>query len=322
MKGDFEIDISSELLGQKYAAPFGIAPVGLTGLMWPKAEIILAKTAQQYRIPFCLSTVATQTPETVGPYAGDMGWFQLYPPKEKTLRADLLNRVKNAGFKTLVITADVPVPSRRERTKRAGLSTPPKITPQFIYQGITHPTWTIATLRAGLPRLQTIEAYSEYKTMMSVDAYTRHAFRGNLSWEYVKEVRDIWEGPVILKGLLHPDDALQAVAVGCDGVVVSNHGGRQFDGAPASIEALPDIVSAVKGKTAILFDSGVRTGLDIMRALVLGADFVLLGRAFMYGVGALGEDGGAHVTEILLEELKNNMGQLGVANIQELKKIH
>jgi L-lactate dehydrogenase (cytochrome) len=151
--------------------------------------------------------------------------------------------------------------------------------------------------------------------MMSVGAFVQDQLRGNLSWEYCKELRDIWDGPIVLKGVLHPKDAKKAVVIGLDGIVVSNHGGRQFDGAPAALHALPDIVAAVKGKTAILFDSGIRSGLDILRALQLGAEFVLLGRSFLYGVAALGEYGGDHVAEILIDQLKNNMIQLGIEKL-------
>lgn len=317
-KGILTPNLETSILGQSFKAPFGVAPVGLTGLMWPKAEIILAKTAKKYQIPFTLSTVATETPEAVGEHVGNMGWFQLYPPQDRELRLKLLERAKAAGFHTLVVTADVPMASRRERTKRAGMQMPPKITPQLIWQALTHPTWTRKTLQRGLPRLRTVETYAAYKNMKFVSGFVGNRLGGTLSWEYCKELRDEWEGPIVLKGVLHPQDAEKAVEIGLEGVVVSNHGGRQFDGAPTSIEALPNIVNAVKGKTAILFDSGLRTGLDIMRALSLGAEFVLLGRAFLFGVGALDAHGGDHVVEILMDDLKNNMVQLGVETIGEL----
>ncbi len=318
-KGELTYTIETKLFGRTYSAPFGVAPVGLTGLMWPRAEVLLAKTAKKCKIPFSLSTVATETPETVGPHVGDMGWFQLYPPREADLRKKILDRAKDNGFHTLLVTADVPTPSRRERTKRAGMSMPPRITPSFVWQGITHPAWTMATLKNGLPRLRTIEAYSDFKNMMSVTAFVQNNLRGNLSWDYCKELRDIWDGPIVVKGLLHPEDAETALQIGMDGIVVSNHGGRQFDGAPASIEALPAIANVVGDKMAIIFDSGIRSGLDILKAMSLGADFVLLGRAFLYGVCALGEYGGEHVIEILKEDLQNNMAQLGIATLEELK---
>lgn len=318
-KGELNPKLQTQLLGQTYDAPFGIAPVGLTGLMWPKTEIILAKTANKYNIPYCLSTVATETPERVGPHVGNMGWFQLYPPRERDLRKKLLERAKQTGFHTLVVTADVPTPSRREPSKRAGLHIPPKITPSFIWQALTRPRWTFATLQNGLPKLRTMADYADFDSMASVASFVANHLGGNLSWEYCKELREEWDGPIIIKGLLHPKDAEQAIQIGLDGIVVSNHGARQFDGAPPAIEALPEIVKLAKGKTAILFDSGLRTGADILRALHLGADFVLLGRAFIYGTAALGKYGGDHVAEILIDDLKNNMIQIGVETIDQIQ---
>ena len=320
-KGDLQANIETNLLGQTYAAPFGMAPVGLTGLMWPRVEHYLAATANRCQIPYTLSTVATETPETVGEHVGGMGWFQLYPPRDKELRQSLLKRAAESGFHTLLVTADVPMPSRRERTKRAGMKMPPRITPKMIWEGITHPAWTIATLKNGLPRLRTVEEYTQFKSMKFVSGFVGNRLGGTLSWDYCKVLRNEWKGPIILKGVLHPSDAEKAVEVGMDGVVVSNHGGRQFNGAAAAIDALPIIVNAVGNKTKVLFDSGVRTGLDILRALYLGADFVLLGRAFVYGVSALGQYGGDHVAEILMDDLKNNMVQLGVSSLQDLRTL-
>ncbi|MEL6655631.1 MAG: alpha-hydroxy acid oxidase [Bacteroidota bacterium] len=317
-QGALTPDLTTTLFEQKYDAPFGVAPVGLTGLMWPRAEVLLAQAAAKRNIPFSLSTVATETPETLAPHIGETGWFQLYPPREKELRESLMDRALEAGFKVLLITADVPTPSRRERTKRAGLQMPPKITPAFIWQGITHPVWTWHTLRRGLPKLRTVASYSQFQDMMSVGKFVRSRLGGNLSWEICEEIKTYWPGPVVLKGVLHPQDAERAIAIGLDGVVVSNHGGRQFDAAPAAIDALPEIVRVAKGKTAILMDSGVRTGLDILRAMSLGADFILLGRAFLFGVAALGEYGGEHVIEILRDDLQNNMIQLGVERLSGL----
>ncbi|MEL6676939.1 MAG: alpha-hydroxy acid oxidase [Bacteroidota bacterium] len=320
MQGELNFDLRTNLFGREYAAPFGVAPVGLTGLMWPKAECMLAEMAFEERIPFCLSTVATQIPEKVGPLSQDMGWFQLYPPKEVALRQQLLKRAKDSGFHTLIVTADVPKPARRERTKRAGLKTPPKITPGFIWQGITHPAWSIATLLTGLPRLRTVESHAQTKNLKEVEEFVRFKFRGNLTWDYLKALREEWDGPIILKGILHPDDAREALAIGLDGIAVSNHGGRQFNGAVAAIDALPGIVEAVQGKVPVLYDSGLRSGLDIMRALILGADFVLIGRPFLYGVAALGKDGATLATRIFKDDLINNMAQLGVTTMEELKR--
>lgn len=321
MKGYLQPELTTTLFGKTYDAPFGVAPIGLTGLMWPLAEHILAKMAAQYRIPYCLSTVATQTPEDIGPLVGDMGWFQLYPPRDKGLRTDLLKRAKDSGFHTLVVTADVPAPSRRERVSRAGLQMPPRITPRFIVQGMLHPRWSFETLKAGLPSLKTMEKYANSSNMAKVSGFVGQKLGGTLSWQYLKEVRDEWHGELVVKGLLHPDDAEKSIEIGVDGIQVSNHGARQFNGTPAAIDALGPIVEQVQGRASVLFDSGVRSGLDIIRALALGADFVFLGRAFMYGVAAFGQEGGAHVTEILRADLINNMLQLGVSSIDEVKAL-
>ena len=321
LKGDFTPEIKTELFGTDYNAPFGIAPVGLSSLIWPKAENILAKTAAKYRIPYSLSMVANQPPETIGPITDGMGWFQLYPPRDGEVRRDLLKRVANAGFTTLVVTADVPTRSRRERQTRAGLSVPPKITPLTLYRSAIRPRWSFETLIAGLPRFPTMEKYLGSSQMGRVVRFFGQNLEGTLSWDYLARTREEWQGPLVLKGILHPEDAKQAASAGVDGIVVSNHGGRQFDGAPAPIEMLPQIRAAVGSQTSILFDSGVRGALDIARAIALGADFVLLGRAFIYGVGALGKTGGDHTADILLDELKNVMSQLGCANLEELSNV-
>ncbi len=319
-KGPFDADISTTIFGRPYDAPIGMAPVGLTGLMWPKVEQYLASTAKRLNIPFCLSTVATETPEVVGSHVGNMGWFQLYPPKDNSVRDSLLKRAQDAGFTTLIITADVPMASRRERSKKAGLSIPPKISAKLIWDGITHPKWTWETLKHGIPRLRTVEYYTNNSSMKFTSGFVGNRLGGSLDWDYCKAVKQLWNGPVVIKGILHPEDARIALDVGLDGIYVSNHGGRQFDGALTAIEALPDIVEVVKGKVPILFDSGIRTGLDVMKALYLGADFVLAGRPFVQGVAGLGPLGGDHIANILTDDLKNNMVQLGAKNLKEIRE--
>jgi len=318
MNGEIFPNLSTKLLGREYRAPFGIAPVGLTGLMWPGAEYMLARTAAQYQIPYILSTVATQTPESIGPLVGEMGWFQLYPPRERAIWSDLLNRAKDNGFHTLVVTADVPVPSRRERTKRAGLRMPPETTGKMVWDTLTHPHWLRGILKYGQPRLKTVEKYTEDKSRAAVAQYVNDQLGGTLSWDYLAELRNAWDGDIILKGILDPDNARKAVDAGVDGIIVSNHGGRQFDAAPASIDVLPEIVEAVGDQTSILFDSGITNGMDIIKALHLGADFVFLGRAFIYGLAALGEHGATHVCEILKDEMKNCMLQMGISEISDI----
>ncbi len=320
-KGQLSPSIKATLCGKTYDAPFGIAPIGLTGLMWPQAEVLLAEAAQRYNIPVTLSTVATETPETVGPIAKDLGWFQLYTPREPELCKTIMDRAWQSGYRTLVVTVDIPAPSRRERSKRAGMTMPPKITPNLIWQGITHPTWTAKTLKRGLPTLRTVREYATFRSLISVGAFVDGQMGGNLSWDYCKRIRDDWKGDVIIKGILHPLDAEECIKLGVDAIGVSNHGGRQFDGAASAIELLPAIVRQVNNRCPIIFDSGIRTGLDILKAIHLGADFVLLGRAFIYGVAALGALGPDHVCEVMAGDLKNNMTQMGVSTLEEIRSL-
>jgi L-lactate dehydrogenase (cytochrome) len=322
MKGEMTPDISTSLFGVDYAAPFGVSPVGLTGLMWPRAERILARSAARYRIPYALSTAATDAPETIGPLADGMGWFQLYPPRRPEIRRDLLLRARDTGFTTLLVTVDVPATGRRERQIRAGVSVPQKITPLMLYRCAVRPAWTWATLCAGgQPRFTGLEKYVDGGRMQDMLTFLTEELGGTLDWDYLQAVREEWDGPIVLKGVLDTTEAERAVEQGFDGVMVSNHGGRQFDGAPGAAAVLPDIATAVGGRAKILFDSGVRGGLDIARALTLGADFVLLGRAFMYGVAALGKRGGDHVAELLIQDLKNNMMQVGRASLAQLRQL-
>ncbi|MFT7575689.1 MAG: L-lactate dehydrogenase (cytochrome) [Alphaproteobacteria bacterium] len=322
MRGEMTAETETELFGQKYAAPFGVAPVGLTGLMWPEAENILAKAAAKFRIPYSLSTVATQSPETIGPLADGMGWFQLYPPRDPGVRRDLLDRVKAAGFTTLLVTADVPTGSTRERQRRAGVTVPPKMTPLMIYRCMVRPEWSLATLMAGSPRFKGVAKYASGADLQNMTAFIGTGLGGTLDWKYLEELRNEWDGPIVIKGIMSAADAKDALSFGAEGIGVSNHGARQCDGTPAAIDVLPGIAEMIDGRASIIFDSGIRTGLDICRALALGADFVLCGRAFMYGVAALGQRGGEHVADMLMTDFANNMVQLGCRNVAELRETY
>jgi L-lactate dehydrogenase (cytochrome) len=320
MRGSMDdVDTGTELFGRRYAAPFGVAPVGLTGLMWPEAENVLARAAAKFRIPYSLSTVATQSPETIGPLTDGMGWFQLYPPRDPGVRRDLLARVKAAGFTTLLVTADVPTGSTRERQRRAGVTVPPKMTPLMIYRCMVRPQWSLATLRAGSPSFKGVAKYASGADLQNMTAFIGTGLGGTLDWKYLEELRNEWDGPIVIKGIMSVADTRDALSFGADGIGVSNHGARQCDGTPAAVEVLPRIAEVVDGRASIIFDSGIRTGLDICRVLALGADFVLCGRAFMYGVAALGERGGEHVANMLMTDLRNNMVQLGSRNISDLR---
>ena len=316
LHGEFTPDLSTTLLGKTHALPIGIAPVGMSGLIWPGAEQMLARTAAAENIPYTLSTVASQLPEDVGPHAGGQGWFQLYPPRDPDIRDDILQRAKAAGFHTIVLTVDVPVASRRERQTRGGLTNPPQLTPRLATQAARCPAWLNGIRKTGMPRLRLMESYSENRTALPSNQHIGYLLRTSPDWDYFKTLRDAWDGPLIVKGVGNPDDAARLTQEGADALWVSNHAGRQFDGGPASIEVLPAVRAATS--LPVIFDSGIEGGLDVLRALALGADFVMLGRAFHYGLAALGEAGASHVLDILRQDIISNMGQLGARNFAEL----
>jgi len=312
LDGEISPDLGTDLLGQRLSAPFGIGPVGMSGLIWPGAEAALARLAARQAIPYTLSTVATRLPEEIGPLAGDHGWFQLYPPRDPEIRADLLRRARSAGFRVLVLTVDVPAPSRRERQLRADLAFPPKKTARMLVQTALRPEWALRTLRMGVPRLRLMEDYKRLDGNAPSTGHAGYQLRTNPDWAYVEALRDGWDGPLVLKGILRPEDARRAQSAGVDAVWISNHGGRQFDGAPASIDIVPDIRAAVGPGYPLIADGGVESGLDILRMIAMGADFVMLGRAWHYALAALGARGAAHLDSILREDLIANMMQLGL----------
>ena len=316
LHGEFEPDLSTTLLGQTHPLPVGIAPVGMSGLIWPGAEQMLARTAAAADIPFTLSTVASQLPEDVGPHAGKHAWFQLYPPRDPGIRDDILKRARAGGFHTIVLTVDVPVASRRERQTRGGLTQPPKLTPRLAVQAAQCPAWLAGIRKTGMPRLRLMESYSEVKSTLPSNQHVGYLLRTSPDWDYFKALRDAWDGPLIVKGVSMADDAARLADEGADAIWVSNHAGRQFDGGPATIETLPQVRAATD--LPVIFDSGIEGGLDVLRALALGADFVMLGRAFHYGLGALGEPGATHVLDILRQDMISNMGQIGARRLSDL----
>jgi len=318
LSGEIEANLGKSFLGRDYPLPFGIAPVGMSGMMWPEAEKHLAQLGRAENIPYGLSTVATQTPETIAPHCGDARWFQLYPPRDPEIRKNMLGRIKAAGFDTLVLTADVPVASRRERQRKGGMSVPPKLTPRILTQIALRPAWAMATMQHGLPRMRFIESYTGAASAATSTKHMGYLIRTSPDWDYLRWIRDAWEGHLIVKGVLVPEDAVRLREEGVDAAWVSNHAGRQFDAAPAPIEVLPGIRAAVGPDYPLIFDSGISGGLDILRAIALGADFVMLGRAFHYGLAAFGPAGAAHVVHILREDLKSNLGQMGLAGYEGL----
>lgn len=320
LHGEITPDLSAPLLGHDFPLPFGIAPVGMSGLIWPGAEVALAKAAARHGLPYCLSTVAAAAPEDVAPHLSDQGWFQLYPPRDPEIRRDMLARAKAAGFRALVLTVDVPVASRRERQVRSGLTQPPRLTPRLLAQIATRPAWAVAMARAGMPHMRMLDKYiSGAQANLPPTAHVGYLLRTAPDWEYLAWLRDHWDGPLIVKGVLRAEDAPRLQAAGVDAIWVSNHAGRQFDAAPATIEALPEIRAATD--LPLIFDSGVESGLDILRAFALGANFVMLGRAWHMALAALGpQTGPDHLAHILRADLLANMGQMGAQSLCNLQK--
>lgn len=315
LEGAVAPDLGQTLLGRDVSVPFGVGPVGMSGLMWPGAEAILARFCAAQRLPYCLSTVAAAAPEDVGGLAGDMGWFQLYPPKDPGIRRDILRRARDAGFHTLIFTADVPGPSRRERQLRAQLTIPPRVTARMLAQVALRPAWALGMARAGMPRLKLMESYAQASGPTGSTGHVGYQLRAAPDWAYLAETLAEWDGPVVLKGVLRAQDAARARAEGVAAVWVSNHGGRQFEGSPASIDVLPAVRAAVGPEYPVIFDGGVESGLDILRACALGADFVMLGRGWHYALGALGAAGPDHLLHILREDLAANMVQMAINRV-------
>jgi L-lactate dehydrogenase (cytochrome) len=312
-------DLKTELFGEVYDAPFGIAPIGLQGLIWPNAPEILAKAAFKHNIPFILSTVSTSSIERIGELTEGKFWFQLYHPTENALRDDILDRAEAAGCKTLAVLCDVPSFGFRPRDIRNGLAMPPKMTVQNMLQIMGKPNWALQTLWHGQPGFANLKKYMpKGLNMGQLGAYMNATFSGRVNEAKIAPIRDRWKGNLILKGVATEEDTEMAIRLGFDGIIVSNHGGRQLDAGQSAIKTLSPIVEKYKGKIKIMMDSGVRSGPDIARTLASEADFAFLGRTFMYAVAALGTEGGDHVINILKIQLKQVMEQVCAEKVSDL----
>ncbi|MBP6828680.1 MAG: alpha-hydroxy-acid oxidizing protein [Saprospiraceae bacterium] len=314
-------DLKTELFGHVYDAPFGIAPVGLQGLMWPNASEILAKAAVKHNIPFVLSTVSTASIERIGELTEGRFWFQLYHPADNTLRDDMIDRAEAAGCEVLVLLCDVPTFGYRPREIRNGLSMPPKMTLRNILQIMGKPEWAIRTLIHGQPEFATLKKYMPNDlNMKQLGLFMNQFFSKRMPEAKIAPIRDRWKGKIVLKGVATEHDAELAIKLGLDGIIVSNHGGRQLDAGQSSIKPLTAIAQKYAGQIKIMMDSGIRSGPDVARALASGAEFAFLGRSFMYGVAALGNAGGQHTISILKTQLKQVMDQLSCERVGDLPK--
>ena len=311
--------LATELFGHTYNAPFGIAPIGLQGLMWPNSPEILARAAADLNIPYVLSTVSSSNLERIAEVSDGNAWFQLYNPTDADIRKDLLNRIKAASYRVLVVTVDVPTFGFRPRDMRNGLSLPPKMTARNIIQMISKPTWLFQTALAGKPEMQTLKPYMPKK--LPVDGladFMNKTVMGRVDIDGLKPIRDFWQGPLVIKGIINQEDVAAAVSLGADAVIISNHGARQLDNGESPVEPLKRASKKYARDIKILMDSGLRSGSNIAAALACGADFTFLGRPFVYGVGALGERGGVHTINSLSIQLEQVMNQLGCRTVSEL----
>jgi isopentenyl diphosphate isomerase/L-lactate dehydrogenase-like FMN-dependent dehydrogenase len=312
-------DTSVELFGETYAAPFGVAPVGLQGLMWPNAPEILAKAAAKQNIPYVLSTVSSSSLERIAEVSEGKAWFQLYNPTDDATREDLLKRIKAAGYKNIMVTVDVPTFGYRVNDIKNGLSMPPKMNLKNIIEMVKNPAWLLATARAGEPQMETLKPYMP--PGMPADqlaSFMNNTVMGPVDADALQMLRDKWDGNLIIKGVVNADDVARAVSIGADGVVLSNHGARQLDCGESSITGLQQLQGQYKDKIKLLFDSGVRSGTDVAAAMASGADFTFLGRTFVYAVAALGEKGGEHAINMLLKQYIQVMSQLKCARSDDL----
>jgi (S)-mandelate dehydrogenase len=312
-----------ELFGRRYAAPIGIAPMGGPAIVWPGADIYLARAAQRARVPYTLGTVGCATIEKIAEIAPDVFWFQLYRAarNDHAIGFDLARRAEAAGCHALVMTLDVPVRTTRAREVVVGLGGAFHADFTKIMQMLMSPAWTMALRKNGIPRFSNLRAYAGDVSINDMVAFARREMGGAFTWEEVARYRDRFKGTLIVKGIMHPQDAEKAVSLGVDGMFVSNHGGRQIEALPAPIDVLPAIVRQVGKRATVMLDSGIRSGTDVVRAYALGAAAAFAGKAFLWGLGALGEEGSGHVIDILMEETQSAFGQLGALTPEESRSV-
>ena len=305
--------LKKKVLGYEFNFPFGFAPMGMTNLSWPGADSMLAAESARNNIPTCVSMASTTTLEKMYELSEGHSWMQLYIFQDENFVMELLERAKNTGYEVAILTVDVPVLSRRTRDDKNGFSYPFKIGPKQFFDFATHPTWSLSTLISGIPKPM------NYVTSKSGDGiFKRKESRGSTDWNTLKRVRDKWKGKLIVKGVMSPDDAIKIKEAGADAIQVSNHGGRQLDSATAAINMLPLIRKSVGSNFPLIFDSGIRSGSDIVRALAFGADYTMIGGPVMYAMGADGKKGLRRIVEIIKEEVSTTLGLVGLNDINDV----
>ncbi len=305
--------LKKQVLGYEFDFPFGFAPMGMTNLSWPGADSMLAAESARNNIPTCVSMASTTTLEKMYELSEGHSWMQLYIFQDENFVMELLDRARNTGYEVAILTVDVPVLSRRTRDDKNGFSYPFKIGPKQFFDFATHPTWSLSTLLSGIPKPM------NYVTSKSGDGiFKRKESRGSTDWDTLKRVRNKWKGKLIIKGVMSPDDATKIKGAGADAIQVSNHGGRQLDSATAAINMLPLIRKSVGSDFPLIFDSGIRSGSDIVRALAFGADYTMIGRPLMYAMGADGKKGLRRIVEIIKEEASTTLGLVGLNDINDV----
>ncbi|MDG3040870.1 alpha-hydroxy acid oxidase [Roseicyclus marinus] len=310
---------AAKMVGQDYAMPVALAPVGLCGMQSADGEIKAARAAEKFGVPFTLSTMSICSIEDVASHTTKPFWFQVYTLKDDDFMKRLFARAKDAKCSALVITVDLQILGQRHKDLKNGLSAPPKLTPSSILNLATKVPWGLEMLQTKRRFFGNIVGHANGVTdPTSLASWTAEAFDPSLDWERIREFRSWWDGPVILKGILDPEDAKRALDVGADAIIVSNHGGRQLDGALSSIRMLPQIMDAVGDKIEVHLDSGIRSGQDVLKALALGAKGTMIGRAFVYGLGAMGEAGVTKALQVIHKELDTTMALCGERDVANL----
>ncbi len=311
--------LETEMIGQKVSMPVALAPTGMTGMQHADGEMLAARAAEEFGVPFTLSTMSICSIEDVASVTTKPFWFQLYVMRDKDFVLDLINRAKAAKCSALVLTADLQILGQRHKDLRNGLSAPPKFTPKHIWQMATRPLWCLDMLQTKRRTFGNIIGHAKNVTdLSSISIWTHEQFDPRLSWTDVAWIKEKWGGPLIIKGINDVEDARLAAETGADAIIVSNHGGRQLDGAPSSISMLPAIADAVGHKIEIHLDGGIRSGQDVLKAMALGAKGTYIGRPFLYGLGAMGKDGVTLALEILRKELDMTMALCGKRDIKDV----